>query len=191
MPVVTVQLWSGRALDQKRALVAAITRAMVEHADANPDALHVILCEVEPENWGRAGVIGPDRTDVAPDGGERPAAAPRIAHAALRVTDLERSERFYCDLLGLGVRERGTFRDGSPLLATTGGLGLIGAGEPATDHLAFEVSDLAGLEARLRDAGVEIVRGPTESGYGTSLYVRDPDGVEVELIEPGDGGGQV
>jgi 4-oxalocrotonate tautomerase len=64
VPVVTVELWEGRTLEQKRALVKAITDAMVEHADANPDALHVIIHEVARENWGRAGVLGVDRTDV-------------------------------------------------------------------------------------------------------------------------------
>ena len=37
---------------------------MVEHAGANPDALHVILQEISRENWGRAGVLGVDRKDV-------------------------------------------------------------------------------------------------------------------------------
>lgn len=64
MPVVTVQLWEGRTLEQKRALVAAITEAMVEHAEARPDALHVILQEIPRENWGRAGALGVDRTDA-------------------------------------------------------------------------------------------------------------------------------
>jgi 4-oxalocrotonate tautomerase len=64
MPVVTVQLWEGRTVDQKRALVKAITDAMVEHAGANPDALHVVLQEIPRENWGRAGVLGVDRKDV-------------------------------------------------------------------------------------------------------------------------------
>ena len=64
MPVVTVQLWEGRTLDQKRALVKAITEAMVEHGGAGPDALHVILQEIPRENWGRAGVLGVDRKDV-------------------------------------------------------------------------------------------------------------------------------
>lgn len=63
MPVVTVQLWAGRSLEQKRRLVAAITEAMVEHAGANPDALHVVLQEIPKENWGRAGMLGVDRTD--------------------------------------------------------------------------------------------------------------------------------
>jgi 4-oxalocrotonate tautomerase len=64
MPVVTVQLWEGRTVAQKRALVKAITDAMVEHAGANPDALHVILQEISRENWGRAGVLGVDRRDA-------------------------------------------------------------------------------------------------------------------------------
>ncbi len=64
MPVVTIQLWEGRTLEQKRALVRAITAAMVEHADVKPDGLHVILQEVPRENWGRAGVLGVDQKDA-------------------------------------------------------------------------------------------------------------------------------
>ena len=64
MPVVKVQLFEGRTLEQKRALVRAITQAMVEHAGAKPDGLHVILQEIPRENWGRAGVLGVDRTDA-------------------------------------------------------------------------------------------------------------------------------
>ena len=61
MPVITVQMWPGRSTEQKRALVKAITEAMIEHADAKPDGLHVILQEVPLENWARAGVLGIDR----------------------------------------------------------------------------------------------------------------------------------
>ena len=64
MPVVTIELWEGRTVEQKRRLVRAVTDAMVEHAGARPDALHVIIHEVPKENWGLAGVLGPDRTDV-------------------------------------------------------------------------------------------------------------------------------
>lgn len=64
MPVVTVQLWEGRTVEQKRALVKAITEAMVEHAGAKSDGLHVILQEIPKENWGRAGVLGIDRSDA-------------------------------------------------------------------------------------------------------------------------------
>lgn len=64
MPVVIVELWEGRSIEQKRALCKAITDAMVEHADARPDALHVIIHEVAKENWARAGVLGVDRADA-------------------------------------------------------------------------------------------------------------------------------
>jgi 4-oxalocrotonate tautomerase len=56
-------MWEGRSVDQKRKLVGAITEAMIEHAEARPEALHVILHEISRENWARAGVLGVDRTD--------------------------------------------------------------------------------------------------------------------------------
>lgn len=64
MPFVMVHMWEGRTLEQKRALTKAITEAMVEHADVNPDGLHVTVQEYSKENWARAGVLGVDRTEV-------------------------------------------------------------------------------------------------------------------------------
>ncbi|MFC6886543.1 MULTISPECIES: 2-hydroxymuconate tautomerase [Actinomadura] len=64
MPFVTVHLWEGRTVDQKRALTKAITDAMVEHADARPDGLHVVIQEYPKENWARGGVLGVDRKDT-------------------------------------------------------------------------------------------------------------------------------
>lgn len=64
MPVVTVQVWKGRSVDQKRALCRAITDAMVQHMGVNPDGLHIIIQDYELENWARAGVLGVDRKDI-------------------------------------------------------------------------------------------------------------------------------
>ena len=63
MPVVTIQMWTGRTTSQKRALVRAVTEAMVQHADAKPTNLHVIIQEVPKENWALAGVMGDERKD--------------------------------------------------------------------------------------------------------------------------------
>lgn len=64
MPFVVVHLWEGRTTEQKRALTRAITDAMVTHADARPDGLHVAIQEYPKENWARAGVLGIDRSDA-------------------------------------------------------------------------------------------------------------------------------
>lgn len=63
MPVVTVEMWPGRTVDQKRKLVKAITDAMVTHANSKATNLHVIIHEVPLENWGHAGVLGVDRKE--------------------------------------------------------------------------------------------------------------------------------
>lgn len=64
MPVVTIQMWPGRTVEQKRKLTKAVTDAMIEHANVKPDGLHVIIQEVPLENWARAGVLGIDRKDT-------------------------------------------------------------------------------------------------------------------------------
>jgi 4-oxalocrotonate tautomerase len=60
MPVVIVEMWEGRTVEQKRNLVKAITAAMVEHAGAKPDALHVIIHDVPKESWAKAGILSSD-----------------------------------------------------------------------------------------------------------------------------------
>ena len=61
MPVVTVEMWKGRTVDQKRALVKAITEAMTAHAGCKPDHLHVIIHEIDKSDWGRNGILGSDQ----------------------------------------------------------------------------------------------------------------------------------
>lgn len=65
-------------------------------------------------------------------------------------------------------------------------LGLLG--HPPADaavgllELAFETSaDLAGWERWLREAGVEIARPATVTGFGAQLQVRGPDGLLVKI----------
>jgi len=58
MPVVTVQMWEGRTPEQKRRLMQALTQAMVEHAGARPEALHIVLHEIPKENWGSVSTLG-------------------------------------------------------------------------------------------------------------------------------------
>jgi 4-oxalocrotonate tautomerase len=52
MPVITVQMYEGRPVEQKRALVEAITKAMVEIAKSSADQCNVIIHDVPRTNWG-------------------------------------------------------------------------------------------------------------------------------------------
>jgi len=60
MPIVPVQLGSGRTVNQKRRLVAAITDAMCEPADAGAEHLHIVARDVPKVSGGRAGRLGID-----------------------------------------------------------------------------------------------------------------------------------
>ena len=189
MPVVVVQVWEGRTIDQKRRLVKAMTDAMVEHADATPDGLHVAIQEYPRDSWARAGVLGIDREDlVEPE--DRPPTIFGPAHAMLQVRDLDEAEGFYVELLGFTVRKRSETRDGRPLIVTHQGLG-IAPGRPdvhenVVEHMAFRVRHVKKIEANVRAAGAAIDEGPVETEYGLSLYVRDPDDNRIELIGAGE-----
>ena len=60
MAFVRVTMLEGRSIEQKRALAQAINDAMVLHAGANPDMLHVVFDDVPKDNWGRGGVLMSD-----------------------------------------------------------------------------------------------------------------------------------
>ena len=153
------------------------------------DAIAAVRPEWEPlahAVWGQYfGVLA--RSDEVVTWLEE-AAAPRatgLGHLLLQVSDLASAESFYLDLLGLTVRKREAFRDGRPLVVTNEGLGLTDGrpeGRGPLEHLAFHARGIAALAERAGAAGVEIVRGPEPSGYGTSLYLADPDGNVVEVF---------
>ena len=58
-----------------------------------------------------------------------------------------------------------------------------------TSHIAFIVDDLTAIYERLRGAGVEFFSPPVEidtgiNTGGKALYLRDPDGIPMELFQP-------
>ena len=188
MPVVTVQLWTGRTVNQKRRLVAAITDAMVQHADCGPDHLHVIIQDVPKDSWGRAGKLGIDNEPEPAAKSETPR-PPRIlgfAHMLLQVSDIEASKRFYASLLGFTERKAKPLADGRPFVPFHQGIALTtGANvKPIQiDHMAFRVSGVESLAARLKNAKVKFFEDLHDGIYGRTIYVADPDGNKVELYE--------
>jgi 4-oxalocrotonate tautomerase len=57
MPVVQVNLKSGRTKDQKREIARRMTDVLVEVCGAVEERVHVIINEVEEDNWGRGGKL--------------------------------------------------------------------------------------------------------------------------------------
>ncbi len=121
--------------------------------------------------------------------------ASHLGHVVFYVKDLERSLRFWRDLLGF--REVGRAFGGKAAALTSGRthheLLLIQVGDAPTSppgprrglyHVGVNIGDsMAQLRAaveQLRAAGVTI-DGASDHTVTKSLYVRDPDGVEVEL----------
>ena len=127
-----------------------------------------------------------------------------IDHVVLRIRDLERSLRFYRDVLGCPEERR---LDALGLVQLRAGSGLIdlvpvdsplgkAGGDPPgehgrnVDHIAFQLEsfDPETVRAQLEAAGLapgELAERYGAEGMGPSLYIRDPDGNTVELKGPG------
>jgi catechol 2,3-dioxygenase-like lactoylglutathione lyase family enzyme len=124
----------------------------------------------------------------------------RLNHAVLFVRDLERSIGFYRDVLGFQRVDMtpDTFSGAAFLRAAAStndhDLGLFAIGEAAEPseagratvgmyHLAWEVDTLAELE-RVQSAldGAGALAGASDHGTTKSLYGRDPDGLEFEIV---------
>src|SRR5262245_50706539 len=73
MPIVTVAMYEGRTLDQKREIVKGITDVVARVTGNTPDGVHVVIEEVKRENWAIGGLLQPDRQPAR--AGARPVAA--------------------------------------------------------------------------------------------------------------------
>jgi ureidoacrylate peracid hydrolase len=116
------------------------------------------------------------------------AGATDFAHMLLKVSDIQRSERFYVDLLGFTIRPAKPLPDGRPFVPFRQGLALTSggtAGAPQIDHIAFKARDVRGVAARLKQSNAKFDRDLHDGIYGLTIYVYDPDGNMIELYEEG------
>ncbi len=123
----------------------------------------------------------------------------RYLHTMVRVSDIEASLHFYCNLLGMREarrieNEKGKFTliflvgsddpDQGPSLELTYNWGESGYdGGRNFGHLAYRVPDIYGLCQKLQDGGVIISRPPRD---GHMAFVRSPDGISIELLQEGE-----
>ena len=118
-------------------------------------------------------------------------------HVGMTSGDLDRTIAFYCDLMGLRL----ALRKPNVIFLDAGGgmLEVFGpadgatpsrdvpAGEAGMRHLTLAYSDVDAMINKLEAAGVPIVERP-RNAHNTEMvrrvaFVRDPDGIMVELIE--------
>lgn len=57
MPIVRVEMWTGRTTAQKKELARVITDAVVNIAHTTPEATIVVFEDVSQENWAQSGVL--------------------------------------------------------------------------------------------------------------------------------------
>lgn len=123
----------------------------------------------------------------------------RILHTMLRVGDLQRSIRFYTEVLGMRLLRQKDYPEGKFTLA------FLGYGEESQNtvleltynwgverydigsgfgHIALEVSDVYRAAEEIRQRGAKILReaGPMNAGTTIIAFVEDPDGYPIELI---------
>jgi 4-oxalocrotonate tautomerase len=60
MPIVRVEMWTGRTHAQKQELARAITEAVCAIAETTPEATMIIFEDIEQSNWAQAGVLASD-----------------------------------------------------------------------------------------------------------------------------------
>ncbi len=60
MPIIRVEMFPGRTTDQKRDLARELTDGFVRACGGPGDRLHVVINEVERENWGVGGELMAD-----------------------------------------------------------------------------------------------------------------------------------
>ena len=107
----------------------------------------------------------------------------------LRPADLDRSRRFYRDVLGLAIyREFGSPDDpGVVFFLGPGLLEVSGrAAGPAQGSLMMwlQVRDVHSEHERLAAAGVRVLREPMTEPWGlTEMWIEDPDAVRIVLVE--------
>ena len=124
----------------------------------------------------------------------------RILHTMLRVGDLDRSLKFYTEVLKMKLLRKREFPEGKFTLA------FLGYGDEATSavveltynwgvdkydlgngygHIAIAVEDAYQACAEIKQRGGKVTReaGPMKGGTAVIAFAEDPDGYKIELIQ--------
>ena len=124
----------------------------------------------------------------------------RLLHTMLRIGDLERSIKFYTEVLGMRVLRRSENPEYKYSLAFVGyddedktavieltynwGVSQYDLGS-AFGHIAIGVDDIYATCEAVKAAGGKVTRepGPVKGGTTVIAFIEDPDGYKIEFIE--------
>jgi catechol 2,3-dioxygenase-like lactoylglutathione lyase family enzyme len=131
----------------------------------------------------------------------------RLDHYSIRTTDLDATERFYTEVLGLTVGPRPDFpfpgvwlyHNGIAVVHvvgvdptdTSGLIGYLGErggadakGTGRIDHIAFLCRDIAAMRERFRSRGISFRERRVPGMALDQIFLEDPNGVTIELNFP-------
>ena len=113
-----------------------------------------------------------------------------LGHVTVLSADFERTERFYCGLLGMRVGPRPAIRlpgrwfyvgDRAVVHVLPRTAGARSGAEAVIDHFALEARDRPAFEERLRAAGQPFESRRLADSDTWQIFLTDPDGARVEL----------
>ncbi len=61
MPVIRVDMFKGRTTEQKRSLVRELTDGFVRTCGGAPEAVQVVISDVDKQDWGSGGELAVDK----------------------------------------------------------------------------------------------------------------------------------
>ena len=116
----------------------------------------------------------------------------KLEHVTVRVRDLDESERFYTEVLGLRVGPRPPFpfpgawlyAGDTPIIHLVAGRPAEGATTGALDHIGLVATDPAAFIARCDGNGVAYDEREVPGLGLRQVFVDDPNGIRIELNFP-------
>ncbi|MBX8637183.1 MAG: VOC family protein [Thermoplasmata archaeon] len=120
----------------------------------------------------------------------------KMLHTSINVKDMDRTINFYTDKLGMKLESRREIKQNNAEIAF---LSIEGSNHnieltwwkdkteyvegDQLDHIAFSIENMDQFIARMKEEGVEIAKEPYLLGTSRIAFIKDPNGIWIEMIE--------